>query len=129
MPDLSSYRFSRSPEWVRQEGDTVVVGISDYAQDAVGDVVFIDLPSPGGSAALGDAIAEVESTKTVSTILAPVTGQVIAANEALANHPEMVNEDPYGAGWMFSMQVSDPDQLAALMDEAAYLAYVEEIAP
>jgi len=127
--DLSAYRFSRSHEWLRQEGDTVVVGISDSAQDAVGDVVFVDLPSLSATVSMGGAVAEVESTKTVSAVLAPVAGQVVAINEALANHPEMLNEDPYGGGWIFCLQLADTDQLASLMDEAAYLAYVEGLTP
>jgi len=105
------------------------VGISDYAQDSVGDVVYIDLPALASAFAVNDAVAEVESTKTVSAILAPVAGQVVAVNEQLAGHPEMLNEDPYGAGWLFALQLADPDQLALLMDEATYLLYVEGIAP
>jgi glycine cleavage system H protein len=128
MTEPAGLRFSRSHEWARLEDDRVVVGISDYAQDAVGDVVFVDLPQVGAELAAGDSAAEVESTKTVSSIIAPIAGRVLAVNEALSASPETVNEDPYGSGWMFAIVPADSAQYDALMDAGAYAAYVEGIA-
>lgn len=125
--DTSGLRYTRDHEWVRAEGGEVVVGVTEYAQDALGDIVFVDLPAPGRRVAQGEAVAEVESTKTVAQVMAPVAGEVIAANTGLTDHPETVNADPYGAGWFFRLRVDDPAALDALMDEAAYGAHVEEV--
>jgi glycine cleavage system H protein len=123
IPD--DLRYSSDHEWVRVEGGRAKVGITDYAQDALGDVVFVDLPEVGSSAAAGASISEVESTKSVSDIYAPVTGTVVEVNADLADAPERLNEDPYGEGWIFAIELADPSEVDALLDAAAYRALVE----
>jgi len=118
-------RYSTDHEWVRLEDGRVRVGITDYAQDALGDVVFVELPEVGTSAAAGASIAEVESTKSVSDIYAPLAGTVVEVNADLADAPERINADPYGEGWICIIEPSDPAALDALMDAAAYQALVE----
>jgi len=118
-------RYSKDHEWVRLEGDQARVGITDYAQDALGDVVFVDLPEVGAAVAAGDSIAEVESTKSVSEIYAPVAGTVAEVNVDLADSPERLNEDPYGEGWIFQLTVIDASALDGLLDAAAYRVLVE----
>ena len=118
-------RYSAEHEWVAVDGDRARVGITDFAQDSLGDVVYVDLPAVGAAVSASGTCAEVESTKSVSAIYAPVSGTVVAVNEALANAPEQVNSDPYGAGWIFEVAMSDPGELDALMDAAAYRALVE----
>jgi glycine cleavage system H protein len=125
--DRTGMRFTRDHEWVRADGDDLVVGITDYAQDSLGDIVFVDLPKPGRRVTAGEAVAEVESTKTVASVMAPVAGEVVAVNAALVDRPETVNGDPFGAGWFLRLRAADPGALATLMDEAAYRAYVEEV--
>jgi glycine cleavage system H protein len=127
--DTTGLRYTRDHEWTRREsgGAEVTVGITDYAQDALGDIVFVELPAVGRRLAQGESAAEVESTKTVAQVLAPVAGEVTAVNEALTDHPETVNTDPYGAGWFFRLRADDPAGLDGLMDEAAYGAHVEEV--
>jgi glycine cleavage system H protein len=123
IPD--DLRYSSDHEWVRLEDGKARVGITDYAQDALGDVVFVDLPEVGAAVKAGDSISEVESTKSVSDIYAPVTGSVAEVNTDLADAPERLNEDPYGEGWIFVLAVDDPDQVTGLLDAAAYRALVE----
>ena len=123
IPD--DLRYSSDHEWVRLEDGKARVGITDYAQDALGDVVFVDLPEVGAAVAAGDSISEVESTKSVSDIYAPVAGTVAEVNTDLADAPERLNEDPYGEGWIFVLAVDDPGQVAGLLDAAAYRALVE----
>ena len=118
-------RYSEEHEWVRLEGTRATVGITDFAQDALGDVVFVALPEVGGEVAAAASIAEVESTKSVSEIYAPIAGTVVEANADLEATPELVNRDPYGAGWIFAVEVADPASLDGLMDAAAYRALVE----
>ncbi|HMT31149.1 MAG TPA: glycine cleavage system protein GcvH [Dermatophilaceae bacterium] len=114
-------RYTSDHEWVRVgESGSVRVGITSFAQDALGDVVFVSLPAVGDDVAAGDSCGEVESTKSVSEINAPVSGTVTAVNEALDATPELVNTDPYGAGWMFEVAASDASQLEELMSAAAY---------
>jgi glycine cleavage system H protein len=114
-------RYTSEHEWVRETGDGVVrVGITDYAQDALGDIVFVELPAPGTAVQPGQACGEVESTKSVSELFAPVAGTVTARNDALDEAPQTVNGDPYGEGWMFEVQVTDPASVAALLDEQGY---------
>ena len=125
--DLSAMRYTRDHEWVRPDGAELVVGITEYAQDALGDIVFVELPQVGRRLARGEPAAEVESTKTVAQVMAPVAGEVVAVNTALADHPETVNTDPYGAGWFFRLRADDPAQVEGLMDETAYGAHVEEV--
>jgi glycine cleavage system H protein len=121
-PDL---RYSTDHEWVRVEGDTVTIGITEYAQDALGDVVFVELPEPGASVAAGATVSEVESTKSVSDIYAPVSGSVSAVNDSLDTQPELLNSDPYGEGWIFRIRLTDPSELEGLMDAEAYRALTE----
>lgn len=125
MSELSypdDLRYTSDHEWVRGDGDTVRVGITAFAQDALGDVVYVSLPSVGDALAVGDACGEVESTKSVSDIFAPVAGEVTAVNDALDATPELVNSDPYGDGWMFEVRPDDAAVLDDLMDAAAYQA-------
>ena len=114
-------RYTAEHEWVLVgEDGNVRMGITDYAQDALGDVVYVELPTSGKTVSKGDAIAEVESTKSVADIYAPVTGIVAAANESLASQPELVNSDPYGEGWFVDIDVSDAGGLDTLLDSDAY---------
>ncbi len=123
IPD--DLRYSSDHEWVRLEDGRARVGITDYAQDALGDVVFVDLPEVGASVAAGESISEVESTKSVSDIYAPVAGTIAEVNTDLADAPERLNEDPYGEGWIFVVAVDDVAQVEGLLDAAAYRALVE----
>ncbi len=118
VPD--ELRYSADHEWVRTEGDRVRIGITDYAQDALGDVVFIDLPASGAKVDAGGVLGEVESTKSVSEVYAPLTGEVVAVNAALADAPEVLNADPYGEGWICEMVPSDPSVLDSLLDASGY---------
>jgi len=119
-------RYSEEHEWVAVSGGQVRVGITDYAQDALGDVVFVQLPEPGATVLAAQGCGEVESTKSVSDIYSPVSGRVAETNPALAETPELVNSDPYGDGWMFVVEMSDPAQLESLLDAAAYRRLTEE---
>jgi glycine cleavage system H protein len=119
-------RYSSEHEWVAVEGNRARVGITDYAQDALGDVVFVSLPAPGTAVAAATACGEVESTKSVSDIYAPVSGEVVEVNHALDETPEQVNRDPYGEGWILVIEMADPTELDALMDAGAYRRMVEE---
>jgi glycine cleavage system H protein len=123
IPD--DLRYSSDHEWVRIEGGRARVGITDYALDALGDVVFVDLPEVGRSAAAGESISEVESTKSVSDIYAPLAGTIVEANADLADAPERLNEDPYGDGWICVIELDDASALDGLLDAAAYRALVE----
>jgi glycine cleavage system H protein len=118
-------RYSREHEWVRLNGDVARVGITDFAQDSLGDVVFVQLPDVGLDVIAGASISEIESTKSVSDIYSPVTGVITTVNDALVDQPELVNQDPYGAGWMFEVQSSDASEVEALLDAAAYRQLVE----
>jgi glycine cleavage system H protein len=122
-PDLL---YSQDHEWVRREGDEVVLGISDYAQDQLSDVVYVELPEEGDAFERGDVLAVVESVKTASDVYTPVTGEVLEINEALEDSPELVNEDPYGEAWFVRMSLEDASELDELMDAEAYKAFIEE---
>jgi len=118
-------KYTAEHEWVRSPGaepDTVRVGITDYAQEALGDIVYVSLPDVGARLDAGQACGEVESTKSVSDIYAPLSGEVTARNDALDSAPELVNGDPYGEGWMFELRLTDAGQLGGLLDAAAYAA-------
>jgi glycine cleavage system H protein len=118
-------RYSKDHEWTRREGDQVRIGVTDYAQDALGDVVFVQVPDVGTSVALGESFSEVESTKSVSDIYAPITGTIVEVNAELADAPQRLNEDPYGEGWLCVISLDDPAQLDQLMDAAAYRALID----
>ena len=117
-------RYTSDHEWVAITGSKVRVGITDYAQDALGDIVYVQVPTAGTTVSAGDAFGEVESTKSVSDIYAPVSGSIVAVNEALAKAPDSVNSDPYGTGWLCEIECSDLSQLDALLDAAAYEALI-----
>lgn len=123
IPD--DLRYSTDHEWTRPGGGRVRVGITDYAQDALGDVVFVALPQVGRSVTAGDVLGEVESTKSVSEIYAPVAGTVVAVNDALAETPEKLNSDPYGDGWLCEIEVAGTDALDGLLDAAGYRQLTE----
>ncbi|HMO55836.1 MAG TPA: glycine cleavage system protein GcvH [Roseiflexaceae bacterium] len=118
-------QYARSHEWIRIEGETATIGITDYAQDALGDVVYIDLPEVGTSRDAEAIFGAVESVKAASDLYMPVAGEVIEVNEALIDNPEMINSDPYGAGWMIRIKVAQG--VGALLSAEAYAAFVEEI--
>ena len=113
-------RYSQDHEWALLEGGRVRMGITDYAQDALGDVVFVQLPEVGTTVGAGESLGEVESTKSVSDVYAPVSGQVVEVNGALTDAPNRLNEDPYGAGWICVIEPQDPSSLSALLDPEAY---------
>jgi glycine cleavage system H protein len=116
-------RYTAEHEWVAAaEGGSVRLGITFFAQDQLGDIVYVQLPEPGTAVVAGQPVGEVESTKSVSDVYAPVTGTVTARNEALDGAPELVNSDPYGAGWLLEVTLADPDSVAGLLDAAAYRA-------
>jgi glycine cleavage system H protein len=115
-------KYAETDEWAGVEGDIVTVGISDYAQDALSDIVYVELPEVGDEVSAGDAVATVESVKAASDILSPVSGEIVEVNEALEDTPEAINEDPYGA-WIFKVKASDLAELDKLMDAAAYEAF------
>ncbi len=118
-------RYSSDHEWVRRDGATVTIGITEYAQDALGDVVFVEPAETGNSVAAGDSISEVESTKSVSDIYAPVSGSITTVNEALDDQPELLNSDPYGSGWICTIEMRDPSEYDGLLDADAYRALTE----
>jgi glycine cleavage system H protein len=120
-------KYTKEHEWARDEGDgRVRVGITDYAQDALGDVVYVDIPETGTEVTAGQPFGEVESTKSVSDVYSPLTGTIIERNGALEETPELVNQDPYGDGWMVAIDVSDPSELGGLMGAEGYRAFVVE---
>lgn len=117
-------KYAKTHEWIRLEGDIATVGITDFAQSELGDVVYVDLPSVGRIVAAGDTFGSVESVKTVSDVYAPVGGEVIEVNEALGAQSELINSDPYGKGYMIKIRVADPTQADTLLDAAGYQAVV-----
>jgi len=118
-------RYTKDHEWIRVEGDRGTIGVTDHAQDQLGDVVFLELPGVGRTLKAGEVFGTVESVKAVSELFAPVAGEILEANTALAAAPEAVNQDPYGKGWMLVVRVEDQGALAGLMDAAAYKAFLE----
>ncbi|APX66922.1 glycine cleavage system protein GcvH [Sphingomonas sp. gentR] len=123
---MSRY-FTEDHEWIDVDGDVGTVGISDYAQGALGDIVFVDVPEEGRELSKGDEAAVVESVKAASDVYAPVSGTVVEGNAQLADEPALVNSDPEGEGWFFKITLSDASELDALMDEAAYAAFVAKL--
>ena len=122
----ATVRYAQSHDWARLEGDLVVCGISDYAQHALSDVVFIELPSVGDTVAQGDIYSTVESVKAAEQVYAPVSGEIVAVNDDLEANPELINEDPYGAAWIIKVKASDAGELDKLMDAAAYESLLAE---
>lgn len=120
-------RYTKEHVWVRMDGAEAVVGITDHAQKELGDIVFVETPKPGAAVRKGAAFGVVESVKSVSDVFAPIDGTVARVNEALAATPEIVNKDPYGAGWMIVLSPADPTQAAGLMDAATYEAHVRKV--
>ncbi len=124
----SDLRYHLEHDWVRLDGDEATFGVTWFAQDALGEVVYYDPPTVGDTVALGQAYGELESVKAVSDIIAPASGEVTAVNGAVDSAPELVNSDPYGEGWLIKVRLSDPTELDALMDEPAYRAYLAGLA-
>jgi glycine cleavage system H protein len=124
---MADVKYSEEHEWIRVEGDTGTIGITDYAQEQLGDVVFVEVPAAGRKVAKGEAIAVVESVKAASDIYAPVSGEVVESNAALADTPGDVNTEPMGKGWFFKIKLSNKADLDGLMDEAAYAAFVKSL--
>jgi len=119
-------RYAESHEWARKEGDECVCGITDHAQESLSDVVYVELPEVGDTFAKGDTFGVVESVKAASDVYLPLGGEITAVNETLEDTPELVNQDPYGAGWMIRFRPSDPDEFDGLMDGSAYETFVAE---
>jgi len=122
---MSTIKFTKDHEWIRLDGDTATVGITDYAQKQLGDVVFVELPEIGRNVVAGKEAAVVESVKAASEVYAPVAGDVIEVNEALADDPALVNRDPQGEGWFVKLRIENQGDLESLLDEAAYKEYCE----
>ena len=125
---MADVKFTKTHEWVSVEGDTVTIGITDHAQHALGDMVFVELPDVGEMIAAGKECAVVESVKSASDVYAPLSGEVIAINEAVEATPDLLNKDPEEEGWLFKVRLSNPKELAALMDTKAYETYLAETA-
>ena len=119
-------RYAKSHEYLHVEGDTGTIGITDYAQKELGDVVFVELPQVGSQLEMGDELGSIESVKAVSELFTPVSGEVVEVNEALAEKPELVNTDPYGDGWMIKIKLSAPDEADELMNAEEYEEYIEK---
>jgi glycine cleavage system H protein len=124
---MSQTRFTKDHEWVRLDGSLATVGITPHAQEALGDVVFVELPEPGREVAAAEACAVVESVKAASDVYAPLAGRIAEANATIVDDPSLVNSDATGAGWFFKLELSDAAAFDALMDEAAYTAFVESL--
>lgn len=125
---LENYKFHREHTWVKLSGKSkkVKVGITEYAQDSLGDIIYIELPEVDTQVEADSEMAEIESTKTSSPVIAPVSGTVVEINEELVDHPELINEDPYGKGWIAIIEISNPHELDELMDYEEYESYLEE---
>ncbi len=119
-------RYHREHDWARVEGDEATLGITWYAQDALGEIVHYEPPEQGSTVSMDESYGEVESVKAVSDVIAPLSGEVVAVNEEVANAPETINEDPYGRGWLIRIRLSDPSEVDTLLDAAAYRGLLEE---
>jgi len=119
-------RYSKTDEWVRLEGDIATIGITDYAQSELGDIVYLELPEPGRVLQADEMFGTVESVKAVADLYAPIAGEVVETNEALTQRAELVNEDPYGEGWLIKVRIEDPSDLDNLLTAEQYAAYIEE---
>jgi glycine cleavage system H protein len=122
----ADFRYTKEHEWIKAEGDRATIGITDYAQNELGDVVFVELPMVGAQLTAGQSLGTVESVKAVSEIYAPVSGEVLETNGALKNAPEMLNSDPHGVAWLIKMKIKDRKEIDQLMDAAAYEAYISD---
>jgi glycine cleavage system H protein len=122
----TDYRYTKEHEWIKVTGDTGTIGITDYAQHELGDVVFVEMPAVGAKITSGQVFGSVESVKAVSEIFAPVSGEVTEANVALSDTPETLNNDPHGAGWLVKIKLASPAEVSSLMDAATYQAFVSE---
>jgi len=122
----ADFRYTKEHEWIQVSGAAGTVGITDYAQHALGDVVFVELPKPGTKVKAGDVLGTVESVKAVSEVFSPAAGEVTEVNSALATTPEKINQDPHGAAWLVKLKLDNPKDAASLMDAKAYAAYVAE---
>ncbi len=118
-------RYTKDDEWIKLDGDEATVGVTDYAQDSLSDIVYLELPDVGDSFSAGETFGVVESVKAAADLLMPISGEIVAINEDLIDSPELVNEDPYGKAWMVKVKLSDPAQIDELMDTAAYQAYLD----
>ena len=123
--NLESLKFSEDHEWIQLDGDIATIGITDYAQKELGDVVYVELPSTEGSVSKGDACSNIESVKAVSDIYSPVSGDIVEANGQLEDKPESINQDPYGSGWIFKIKIKTSAELDGLMDHKKYEAYIK----
>ena len=123
---MSDQQYTEDHEWVSVEGDVATVGISDFAQEQLGDVVFVELPEVGAAVSAGDQVAVVESVKAASEVYSPLTGEVVEVNDAIVEDPAGVNGDAEGEGWFFKIRLSDPSELDGLMDSKAYAAFIKE---
>jgi glycine cleavage system H protein len=119
-------KYTETHEWIRSEGEIATVGITDFAQDSLGDIVFLELPEPGTLFQQGETVGVVESVKTVSDILAPVSGEISEVNSGLETNPESVNKDPYGKGWLFKIRLANADEITSLLSSSDYTAKVEK---
>jgi len=126
MAHPSDRRYSKDHEWVLVDGDVATIGISDFAQDQLGEVVYVDLPEVGDALTAGDTFGEIESVKSVSELFAPVSGEIVEVNSALDDTPETVNSDPHGAGWMVKIKADNPDEIEALMSAEEYDTFIVE---
>ncbi len=125
MADLKDYKFSEDHEWVKLEGNIATIGITDYAQKELGDVVFVELPTIGDSFAKGDNCANIESVKAVSDIYCPVSGEIVEVNEELDSAPELINQEPYEKGWIFKIKINDKNELDSLKNHEEYEEYLK----
>jgi glycine cleavage system H protein len=122
----TNYRYTKEHEWIHADGSSATIGITDYAQHELGDVVFVEVPAAGAKIVTGKAFSSVESVKAVSEIYAPANGEVLESNGALQNKPELINNDPHGEGWLVKIKLSNPAELNSLMDAKVYEAYIEQ---
>ncbi len=122
----ADFRYTKEHEWIKVEGETGIVGITDYAQHELGDVVFVELPKVGAQLKAGQSLGTVESVKAVSEIYSPVSGEVTEVNSALANAPEKINQDPHGAAWLVKVRLGDKKEISSLMDARAYQEYISQ---
>jgi glycine cleavage system H protein len=122
----TQYRYTKEHEWIDVKSDTATIGITDYAQHELGDVVFVELPAVGSKITIGKTFGSIESVKAVSEIFAPASGEVVEANATLQNKPETVNTDPHGAAWLIKVKIASPSEINSLMDAKAYEAFIEE---